>query len=690
MRSAAFAAFSRTSGPYALRIVTPSTAGWSSSVRSPTASCERYVAIGASCSHTQVVRSPSSVRDVRLPLAIAVLLDGASSRNVYDALSVGWSLDGNTRLAPSGSLSVITPSSVGTQPFGAGMPGIAPPFGSPEYLIRTSNCCTARDRLLGLHDELVADATEPRGLAVDRHRVHVEVDEVEVELPQLGLRGRGDLRVAPEPVSFGRVEAEAEVVVVDVVAPVAEVGEVRVGRVGGRPAPCWGLSGQRRCGAGHGGRRHEEEGGGRQPQGVPDHTRLHAGGAVPVPPIAGSGGVTPRRPRRGDAPPPIRRVRSHRGSRRCAGRARAASPAGRRGPGPVERGVDHRHRAAVVGHVGEAVGRPRLRVGEHLVGRLHRCPPHVLAVERVAPLVPRPRREHLVEQPDELADVRATRLGRPEALALDPLGAVDRSAQVGPVTVALEADEPEPAPLRVLVAVDRRVRHLRALRDAEGHAEAERGVEVEADRVHAVPQQRRVHELALARLPACEQRRARAGRERHARAVVAHAAALERRLAAGCRQQAGDATARPERGDVVRGAVAVVAGHAEAGDDRVHEPRVVRAQRLEVEPEPLERVEADVREEDVGAVDQLEREVEAARLREVDDDAALRAVVHLERRVERHVAAEHLGEATGRVTRRRLDLDDVRAPVGEQATGRRARPPTRRARRRAVPRAVPP
>ena len=39
------------------------------------------------------------------------------------------------------------------------------------------------------------------------------------------------------------------------------------------------------------------------------------------------------------------------------------------------------------------------------------------------------------------------------------------------------------------------------------------------------------------------------------------------------------------------------------------------------------------------------RELDAGGLREVEDDAALGAVVHLEWRVERHVAAEHLGEA---------------------------------------------
>ena len=47
----------------------------------------------------------------------------------------------------------------------------------------------------------------------------------------------------------------------------------------------------------------------------------------------------------------------------------------------------------------------------------------------------------------------------------------------------------------------------------------------------------------------------------------------------------------------------------------------------------------------------------------------LRAVVELEDRVVRHVAAQHPLEGPCRVTGRRFDLDDVGSPVGEDATG---------------------
>jgi hypothetical protein len=95
-------------------------------------------------------------------------------------------------------------------------------------------------------------------------------------------------------------------------------------------------------------------------------------------------------------------------------------------------------------------------------------------------------------------------------------------------------------------------------------------------------------------------------------------------------------------------------------------------QRVGIEPEALERVHPDVRDERVGAVEQLVRKGDAVGRGEVDDDAALRAVVHLERRVEGHIAAEHLGEAARRVAGGWLDLDHVGTPVGEHTARRGA------------------
>src|SRR5581483_12420828 len=119
-----------------------------------------------------------------------------------------------------------------------------------------------------------------------------------------------------------------------------------------------------------------------------------------------------------------------------------------------------------VGYLHERAGRADLRVVDHLFQRLHRRPPQILAVERDTPLVAGARREDLVEQSAQLARVATARLGGREPLVVDPLRALDGAAQVGPVPLALETDEPEPPAVAVAVAVDHRVAHRLARRDA--------------------------------------------------------------------------------------------------------------------------------------------------------------------------------------------------------------------------------
>ena len=61
--------------------------------------------------------------------------------------------------------------------------------------------------------------------------------------------------------------------------------------------------------------------------------------------------------------------------------------------------------------------------------------------------------------------------------------------------------------------------------------------------------------------------------------------------------------------------------------------------------------------------------------RDIECDAALAAVVHLEGRTLVAVEAEHAAEHPGRVTGRRFDLDDVGSPVRQDAARGRARHP---------------
>ena len=152
--------------------------------------------------------------------------------------------------------------------------------------------------------------------------------------------------------------------------------------------------------------------------------------------------------------------------------------------------------------------------------------------------------------------------------------------------------------------------------------------------------------------------------------MVAHAAALvgQRLTVRGERRR--DAGARPERPHVVRGPVLLVAREAVAVDVRVDEPRVAGRHRLVVEPRPREGARASVGDEDVGAIDEVGGDRTSLLGGQVQRDAALVAVVELERRVDLQV--RHRQDGAERVAIGRLDLDDVGSPVAEDACGGRS------------------
>jgi hypothetical protein len=191
-----------------------------------------------------------------------------------------------------------------------------------------------------------------------------------------------------------------------------------------------------------------------------------------------------------------------------------------------------------------------------------------------------------------------------------------------------------------------------------------------------VPQQRGGDELPLAGALAREERRRDRAGQGHARAVIAHTPALEGRHLALARERRRDARARPEGGNVVGRLVAVGTLRAVATDGAVDELRVLGEQGLRVESGAGQCPAAHVGQEDVGSCDELPGQRAALIPREVDRHAALVAIVHLERRVEGQVAAEHTGEGARRVADAgRLDLYHVGAPVRQDQTRRRARHP---------------
>ena len=100
--------------------------------------------------------------------------------------------------------------------------------------------------------------------------------------------------------------------------------------------------------------------------------------------------------------------------------------------------------------------------------------------------------------------------------------------QVGPVAVALQEQQPHPAIILRLEAVDDRVRRVEAVVRLRLRAEPHLEREVPAHHVHAGAHERRRDALPLAGALALEERGGDRGGACHAGHVVAHAAALLR------------------------------------------------------------------------------------------------------------------------------------------------------------------
>ena len=247
-----------------------------------------------------------------------------------------------------------------------------------------------------------------------------------------------------------------------------------------------------------------------------------------------------------------------------------------------------------------------------------------------------------------------------------PVGPPDRAAQRGPVTITLQTHNPKPPPVAGHVVVHARVAHRLALADRDRMARQQERVEVEADGIGALPVQRRGDELPRTGAVL-------ATRAAHTAAAIVIPAVWSPMPP---RWNGGDSPGRlsrcarpgpgPERGDVVGRAVGVGSAFAVSGDQAVHQPRDWRR--------PPSRSRSPSRRKAPGRT--LVRNTSAAviissavarpsSVVDIQHDAALAAVVHLERRAFPVLDAEHPAEHPRRIARRWLDLDDVGAPVGE-------------------------
>ena len=184
--------------------------------------------------------------------------------------------------------------------------------------------------------------------------------------------------------------------------------------------------------------------------------------------------------------------------------------------------------------------------------------------------------------------------------------------------------------------------------------------------------------MPTARSLAIEQGTADAGGERHPRDVVAEAAADGRRQRTTRHDGRRQRRPRPERTHVVARSVGVGTLQPVPGDDAVHERREPLAHRVRIEPQPLQRGDPGVGDEHVGVGQQTVHRRSPVVAAQVEHDAALAAVVQLERRHRRLFARTDGSEDRPlRVAARRLDLDHVGAPVGHHPGCGRSRHPRR-------------
>ena len=107
--------------------------------------------------------------------------------------------------------------------------------------------------------------------------------------------------------------------------------------------------------------------------------------------------------------------------------------------------------------------------------------------------------------------------------------------------------------------------------------------------------------------------------------------------------------------------LAVGTAPVEAGNRAIDQTWIDLSQRREAELAALHHAGAEVLDQHVGAFDQIEQGLASRRILDVDDDAALVAVVADEIR-----AVFPRAEGPERIAGRRLHLDDVRAKVREQ------------------------
>ena len=165
--------------------------------------------------------------------------------------------------------------------------------------------------------------------------------------------------------------------------------------------------------------------------------------------------------------------------------------------------------------------------------------------------------------------------------------------------------------------------------------------------------------LAFARAFALHEGTEDSGAEMDAREEIAHRGTGLGRRPIGVAGGVGDAAHRLD-GDVHRGEVAIGPVEAEARTAAIDQARVELAQHVVAEAQSVHHARREILDQHVGLGDQVEEDLLAARLLEVEDHRLLVGIEHDQRiGLDLALAAAH------HVALRRLDLEHARAHEGE-------------------------
>lgn len=240
----------------------------------------------------------------------------------------------------------------------------------------------------------------------------------------------------------------------------------------------------------------------------------------------------------------------------------------------------------------------------------------------------------------------------------------------------LETGEEEPVAVTRAVAV-----HQRRLDGAPGlgarhPAESGLQAQVPPEDVGAGPQQRDLHHPSAPGVTLFEDRSEDARECGQSADVVADTAPHVQRDSPAVRQLGGQPGPGPERTDVVGRTVAVVPAEPVAAHAAVDEVGMAFHGRRRLEVEVVERVGPEVADEDVGGGQELLQGRPTGPGPQVEDRTALPAVVECEGGIGDVVAQpDGREDVAGRIAPRRLHLDHVRTPVGQEGGGGRCRDP---------------